>query len=86
MKWISLLAVALMMVSCSSKDEQFCECLELSEQLTQASRAALIANPTQADIEKIDSIKQIKLQRCEQYEVMGGEELLKKRNDCGWKE
>lgn len=86
MKGIIVFAVLLLAVSCSQKDQNFCECLNISEELTQASRAALIAKPTQADIERIDSLKHIKMSQCEDYEMLDGETLLKKRNDCGWKE
>lgn len=86
MKKILIIILPLLIVSCSPKDKQFCECLKISNELTEASQAALKNDHSENVVKKIDSLSKVKRKQCADYEMLDGETLLKKRNDCGWTE
>lgn len=86
MKKILIPALLFTLVACGPKDKKFCECLKLSDQLTEASQEALKNNSSQEVITKIDSLRTIKNDKCADYATLDGETLLKKKADCGWKE
>ncbi len=86
MKQLILPAVVVLLAACSSdKDEQFCECLSVSEQLNEeASKYGFIAldKITDEDVAKLKQLTSEKDSICAPYELLGGEELKKKREAC----
>lgn len=84
----SIVLASLILVACSSnKDERFCECLKVSEDLN--SEAAKYSSPdfsldktTDEDVVKLKTLTAQKDSICEPYELLGGEELRKKKEAC----
>jgi len=85
MKKLFLFA-ALALVACNSnKDERFCECLSVGEELNvEASKYGAVAldEITDEDVVKLRSLTSQKDSICAPFEVLGGEELLKKKEAC----
>ncbi len=82
----SIVLVSLILAACSSgKDERFCECLTVSEELnTEASKYEAVAldQITDQDVTTLKSLMHEKDSICEPYELLGGEELKKLREAC----
>ena len=82
-RWLVLFLVVTA-YSCSNEvDQQFCECLKISEELNQVSNAFI--DNIRLDSNEIDNIKSLtkeKIESCEPYSNLGGEELIKKSEDC----
>ncbi|HLU86417.1 MAG TPA: hypothetical protein VKZ44_01605 [Taishania sp.] len=81
-----LFASTLILFACNSnKDERFCECLKVGDELnTEAAKYGSIAldKITDEDVAKLKKLTTQKDSICEPFEVMGGEELLKKKEAC----
>lgn len=81
-----ILIASLALVACSSKrDDQFCECLSISDELNNVvadvtSRA--LNELKDEDAAKLKDLTAKKDQKCADYEVLGGEELLKLKEAC----
>lgn len=86
MKQFILPVIVVLLTACSSdRDEQFCECLSVSEKLnTEASKYGSIAldKITDEDVAKLKQLTAEKDSICAPYELLGGEELKKKREAC----
>lgn len=84
----SIVLASLILAACSSdRDERFCECLKVSEELN--SEAAKYSSPdfsldktTDEDVVILQSLTSKKDSICEPYELLGKEELLKKKEAC----
>ncbi|MBC9813487.1 hypothetical protein H9Y05_13500 [Crocinitomicaceae bacterium CZZ-1] len=86
MKQLILPALVVLLAACSSdKDEQFCDCLSVSEELNEeAAKYGSIALDKITD-EDVANLKQLTAKKdsiCAPYELLGGEELKKKREAC----
>lgn len=68
--------------SCGGKDEKFCQCLEVSENLNTLSNDALTQEVTPKSAKKMKAMKAKKMELCADYEVMGGPEMLKLKAAC----
>ena len=69
-------------VSCTQKDEQFCDCMKTSKSLDAIGRK-LVLRPT--DKKLADQFKTLKVQKssaCKPYLQMTGEEMLKRKAAC----
>jgi hypothetical protein len=82
----SVVFAALIFVACKSdKDERFCECLTIGEKLnTEASKYGSIALDKITD-EDVATLKRLTAEKdsiCAPYEILGGQELLKKKEAC----
>lgn len=81
-----VLFVAVTLVACNSnKDERFCECLSVGEELNvEASKYGTVAldKITDEDVVKLKTLTAKKDSICAPFEILGGEELLKKKEAC----
>lgn len=83
LKSLFILVVSLVVLSsCGGKDEKFCKCLEVSENLNTLSNDALTQEVTPKSAEKMKAMKTKKKELCADYEVMGGPEMLKLKAAC----
>lgn len=78
----SLILVALILSACSSKDEQFCECLKAGDELNKVTTKFMSELPTEKDAKKIQELKTEKSEACKNYTEMSGEEMRKRKADC----
>lgn len=81
-----IVVTSLIVAACSSaKDERFCECLSVSSDLdVEASKYEAVAldKITDEDVVALKSLMHKKDSICEPYELLGGEELLSKKEAC----
>jgi len=82
MKRLLFIAVPLMLAACSSKDEQFCKCLNAGEELNDFSAKMLTEEVTQEKANKMQQLKDAKKKECADYQTMMGDEMLKRKTEC----
>lgn len=82
MKKILLIALPLLVISCSSKDEQFCKCLNAGEALNDYSAKMLTEEVNQEKANKMQQLKEAKKKECVDYQTMMGDEMLKRKAEC----
>ncbi|OFZ14896.1 MAG: hypothetical protein A3D92_04195 [Bacteroidetes bacterium RIFCSPHIGHO2_02_FULL_44_7] len=78
----SLIIAALILSACSTKDEQFCECLKAGDELNKVTAKFMSEIPTDKDAKKIQELKKEKNEACKNYIEMSGEEMRKRKTDC----
>jgi len=76
------LIILLICASCSSKDEQFCECLSAGKNLNNETQQFFDKAPTDEDQKRIQELKKLKNDACKNYTEMGGDEMRKRKEDC----
>lgn len=82
MKKTFVLAGLALLFSCSQRDEQFCECLEIGNQLNEFSSTILSDGPSVESAQKLNEIKSKKQKACEGYLTMDGPEMIRKKAAC----
>ena len=71
-----------LIVACSSKDEQFCQCMEASEKFNVVANK-IIQNGADKVLEsEFKTLKVKKENACEKFLTMGGKEMLEKKAAC----
>jgi hypothetical protein len=81
---IYLVCFAGFLSACNQRDEAFCTCLTVGEELNEFSSDLLLKdNITSEDNQKMQALKEKKEKACKAYETMSGEEMLKKKATCG---
>lgn len=69
-------------VSCTQKDEQFCDCMKTSKSLDAIGRK-LVLRPTDKNLaHQFKLLKAQKSSACKPYIQMTGEEMLKRKAAC----
>ena len=81
-KVILIFVFGSVLLSCDSKDEQFCKCLKAGEELNEYSNAILNGEATLEKADKLRSLKDAKKEACKNYQTMTGEEMLKRKAEC----
>lgn len=79
-----LFAAGLLLSACSSRDEAFCTCLEKGDEFNKASK--LFLESGEGDNASLLELKKQKDEACANYAEMSGEEMLKRKKDCGIEE
>lgn len=79
----TIFIAGLILASCSSKDQQFCDCLSATTELNELSSKVLSGELSEESL-SVDqkAIKSKKDKLCADYETLSGEELMKKQEDC----
>ncbi|MDG1147407.1 MAG: hypothetical protein P8N52_03780 [Crocinitomicaceae bacterium] len=81
MKIITLLTL-LLLVSCSGKDEQFCQCLSAGEQLNAYTQQFLDKTPSAEETNTVNELKKAKTEACKTYQMMRGDIMRQKKAAC----
>ena len=81
MKYLLPIAVVFL-TACSSRDEQFCECLNAGEELNTASQEFMTKTASEEDLENISALKDKKKEACANYQEMSGEEMRTRKEAC----
>lgn len=82
MKYLSLI-VLLLATACTQRDKKMCDCLEVSEKLNTKTAEALKADsPSEELIVTIKNLRDEKEGKCIDFQMMSGEEMLKKAATC----
>ncbi len=78
--------IPLVFSSCSSeeveKDDQFCSCLKVTDDLNEFSSKLFDREVTSADATKMKSLKKAMEKECKDYQEMSGKEMLKRKELC----
>jgi hypothetical protein len=82
MKKMIFPVLAIILFSCSNKDEQFCKCLQAGEQLNEYSVKLLEGDVTQEKASKLKELKSKQKEACKDYQTMKGDEMLKRKKEC----
>lgn len=85
MKKIIPFAFFILLLSCNSKDEQFCKCLHAGEELNDFSSKLFTEEITEEKATKLKTLKSNKKKECADYQTMAGEEMLQKKSECASK-
>jgi Tfp pilus assembly protein PilP len=72
----------LVLSACSSKDEQFCKCMQAGEDLNEYSAKMLSEEVTAEKAAKMKELKDNKKKECVNYQTMMGDEMLKRKANC----
>ena len=78
-----LIIISLLLSACSSnKDEQFCRCMEVSEELNIASNEVLKGEKSGMTKEERNALKTKKDKACANYKTTPGDQLLELKKAC----
>lgn len=75
------------LISCSGevemeKDDQFCECLKATDDLTEVSSKLMEGDITEEDRKKVLELTAAKKKLCDKYSTLSGKENLKRKELC----
>lgn len=82
MKALLIASLVLFTLSCSSRDDKMCSCLEAGEKLNKQSEKILNKGVTAEDAQKMIDLREEKKKKCADFQTMSGEEMLKKKETC----
>lgn len=78
-----LIIISLIFSACSSnKDEQFCQCMEVSEAFNVASNEVLKGEKSSMTMEERNALKKKKDKACANYKTTPGDQLLELKKGC----
>ena len=80
--WIPGLLVAAVTLSCSQRDNKFCECISAGEKLNNFSQELLERGAEKQDEAKIQSLRAAKDSACADFYTMGGDAMREKKKEC----
>jgi hypothetical protein len=82
MKKIIFLSSILIVVSCSSKDEQFCKCLKAGDELNAFSSKLFDKEITPKMQKEMQKLRSTKASACKNYQTMDGKKMLELKEEC----
>ena len=82
MKSCMYLSVFILLFSCSSKDEQFCDCLKTGKELNDFSSSLFTQVITSKIQQQMISLKDKQKSACKDYQTMSGEKMMKLKAEC----
>lgn len=84
MKLRLLICTILLLSSTScSREDAICECIRASEELSNYSSKVLKGTEKIEDAKiKLDTLRKTRNIKCEDYQTMSGEQMLKKKKTC----
>lgn len=85
-KLVIALGLVVTISACESKDKQFCDCISISKEFNELTQKRLAGNLSEEELTKAKELQAQKDSVCEPYEMMGGQEMLKKKAACGFKD
>ncbi|MFN5417967.1 MAG: hypothetical protein ACK5B9_12990 [Flavobacteriia bacterium] len=68
--------------SCNSRDPKMCDCLDAGDKLNKFSSKLLTKEASQKDVAEMKKLKAEKAKKCADFQMMSGEEMLKKKATC----
>lgn len=82
MKTIIFFATFLILFSCSSKDQQFCDCMKAGEELNDFSSTLFKKVITPELHKKMMDLKEKKNTACKNYQTMSGAKMMELKAEC----
>lgn len=81
-KNIFIISSLLFLASCSTKSDEFCDCLKATEKLDVETTKILENGTTEASKKELIRLRDIKMDACEKFETMGKAQMLELQEDC----
>jgi len=81
-KCVFILCFSITLISCSQKDEKFCDCLVKSEEFNTINQSILNGKTDQTTLKKAIQLKKEKQKVCQDYVDMDGEQMLARKKEC----
>ena len=82
MKYFIVISSVILLSSCNSKDQQFCNCLQAGEELNEHSLTLFNESVTPESAKKLKDLKAKQKKACADYQMMGGPEMLERKKEC----
>lgn len=82
MKTFYYIVATISLFSCTSKDQQFCDCLKAGEDLNNKTKIVFNQVVTQKLHKEIQDLKAKKKSACENYQTMSGKKMLELKKEC----
>jgi len=82
MKYL-LPALIFCLCACGPTDPKMCDCLDAGDKLNQFSSKLLSKEATPKEVAEMKKLKADKTSKCKDYQTMSGEEMLKRKAECG---
>ena len=79
-KWIFFFFI--FFISCSNKDQKFCDCIKQGEDLSKFSQQFFTKAPSPKQLKKWNQLKKQKKRLCQDYQEMSGEIIREKKREC----
>ena len=73
---------ALLMYACSSKDDQFCECMSAGEELSEFGAQFMEESPTEEETAEWEELRAAQSTACIDYQEMSGDEMRQRKDEC----
>lgn len=81
-KFPFIAAITLCLLSCSSQDDPFCDCLNATDNLNDYTEKLMTRQATTEEAEKVKELRTKKDEACKAFETMDGPTMLKKKEAC----
>lgn len=72
----------LLLFSCSTPSDPFCDCLEAGEKLNNFSEKLMEGSATEDEATELKQLRDAKKSACEEYETMDGATMREKKAAC----
>jgi len=82
MKYLLVVCSALLIMGCSSKDDQFCECMTVGEELSEYGEQFMERSPTEEESKKWEELRTKQSTACVDYQEMSGDQMRQRKEDC----
>ena len=82
MKYFIAFSTLILLGSCNSKDQQFCNCLQAGEELNEHSLTLFNESVSAESAKKLKELKAKQKKACADYQTMGGPEMLERKKLC----
>ncbi len=82
--WSLAFLIFALSLSCSQRDNKFCECISAGEKLNNFSQELLERGAEKQDEAKIQSLRAAKDSACSDFYTMGGDAMREKKKECGY--
>lgn len=83
-EWPLAFLIFALSLSCSQRDNKFCECISAGEKLNNFSQELLERGAEKQDEAKIQSLRAAKDSACADFYTMGGDAMREKKKECGY--
>ncbi|MDX2359412.1 MAG: hypothetical protein QNK23_01305 [Crocinitomicaceae bacterium] len=82
MKYILITLSILIITACSSKDDQFCECMTAGEELSIYGEQFMERGPSEEEVKKWEELRTTQSTACLDYQEMSGDEMRQRKEEC----
>lgn len=83
MKKLTIVALfSIILISCSNRDEAFCDCMSAGEELNNYAQKLMEHEATKTEAQELKVLRDKKQAACKAYETMDGPTMIEKKKAC----